>query len=237
MYEAKENDDYDREEISTYEEVARLYPRPGIHRPIILIGPPGVGRNELKRRLIATEPDHFRKTIPHTSRPQKAAEIDGQEYYFVPRDQMEEEVNSGKFVEHGEYKGNLYGTSIETVKSIVNAGFVCIMNPHPQALKMLRTPELKPYIILVKPPSFQRFKETRQNTHARSTFDEYSSRGFTDDELHDIIHSANRIEFLHGHLFDATIVNEDLMEAFEDLLLLVRKIEVEPQWVPASWIN
>lgn len=30
--------DFDREEIATYEEVAKLYPRPGLHRPIILIG-------------------------------------------------------------------------------------------------------------------------------------------------------------------------------------------------------
>lgn len=30
--------DFDREEIATYEEVAKLYPRPGLYRPIILIG-------------------------------------------------------------------------------------------------------------------------------------------------------------------------------------------------------
>ena len=64
MYDLADNDDFDREEIATYEEVARLFPRPGLFRPIVLIGAPGVGRNELKRRLMATEPDRYKTTIP-----------------------------------------------------------------------------------------------------------------------------------------------------------------------------
>lgn len=50
MYDLAENDDFDREMIATYEEVAKLYPRPGVYRPIVLIGAPGVGRNELIKR-------------------------------------------------------------------------------------------------------------------------------------------------------------------------------------------
>jgi hypothetical protein len=64
MYALAENEDFDRQEIVTYEEVARLMPYPAVPRPIVLIGPPGVGRNELKRRLIALDPDKFRTTIP-----------------------------------------------------------------------------------------------------------------------------------------------------------------------------
>ena len=63
-YDLTENDDYDREEIPTYEEVAKLYPRSGFHRPVVLIGPPGVGRNELKRRLIDLDPSKYKTTIP-----------------------------------------------------------------------------------------------------------------------------------------------------------------------------
>lgn len=64
MYDAAENDDFDREEIPTYEEVAKLYPRPGLYRPVVLIGPPGVGRNELKRRLMAADPDKYKTPVP-----------------------------------------------------------------------------------------------------------------------------------------------------------------------------
>lgn len=65
MYTLSGNEDFDQfQEIPTYEEVARLLPDPTCPRPIVLVGPPGVGRNELKRRLIALDPDKFRTTIP-----------------------------------------------------------------------------------------------------------------------------------------------------------------------------
>ena len=64
MYDVLENEEFDREEIPTYEEVARLFPRPGVFRPIVLIGPPGVGRNELKRRVMAIESERYKATIP-----------------------------------------------------------------------------------------------------------------------------------------------------------------------------
>ncbi|XP_006608013.1 MAGUK p55 subfamily member 7 isoform X4 [Apis dorsata] len=231
------NDDFDREEIPTYEEVAKLYPRPGLYRPVVLIGPPGVGRNELKRRLMATDPDKYKTPVPYTSRQPRPGEINGKEYHFVSREKMEEEIEAGKFIEYGEYKGNLYGTSSESVSSLINAGYVCLLNPHYQALKMLRTPQTKPYVIYIKPPRFEILKETRNDARARSTFDESNSRGFTDEEFSEILHSAARIEFLYTHLFDEVIVNADLPIAFEQLVNAVHRVESEPLWVPASWVQ
>ncbi|XP_035739879.1 MAGUK p55 subfamily member 7-like isoform X3 [Vespa mandarinia] len=231
------NDDFDREEVPTYEEVAKLYPRPGLYRPVVLIGPPGVGRNELKRRLMVTDPDKYKTPVPYTSRPPRPGEIDGKEYYFVTREKMEEDIDTGKFIEFGEYKGNLYGTSAESVSSLINAGYVCLLNPHYQALKMLRTPQSKPYVIYIKPPRFEILKETRNENRARSTFDESNSRGFTDEEFNEILHSAARIEFLYSHLFDEVIVNADLSIAFEQLVNAVHRVESEPLWVPASWVQ
>ncbi|XP_011636600.1 MAGUK p55 subfamily member 7 isoform X3 [Pogonomyrmex barbatus] len=231
------NDDFDREEVPTYEEVAKLYPRPGLYRPVVLIGPPGVGRNELKRRLMATDTEKYKTPVPYTSRPPRPGEVNGKEYHFVTREKMEEELEAGKFIEYGEYKGNLYGTSSESVSSLVNAGYVCLLNPHYQALKMLRTPQLRPYIIYIKPPTFEVLKETRNEARARSTFDESNSRGFTDEEFHEILHSAERIEFLYSHLFDEVIVNADLSMAFEQLVNAIHRVESEPLWVPASWVQ
>ena len=44
---------------------------------------------------------------------------------------------------------------------------------------MVRTGEMKPYVVLVKPPMYDRLKETRAASYARSTFDQTSTRGFT----------------------------------------------------------
>ncbi|KAL7040249.1 hypothetical protein ACKWTF_000319 [Chironomus riparius] len=232
-----ENDDFDREMIATYEEVAKLYPRPGIYRPIVLIGAPGVGRNELIKRLIARDPEKYRCPVPYTTRPMKSGEVPGREYLFVSREKMEADIQTSLFIEHGEFKGHLYGTSADSVKTIINAGAVCIMNPHYQAIKALRTPQLKPYIIHVKPPLFDELKMTRYSAKAISSFDETSSRGFTDDEFHEILRSGERIEFLYGHFFDETIINEDLETAFEQLVETVTRAENESLWAPASWVQ
>jgi len=57
------NDDYDPEEILTYEEVALYYPRTDKKRPIVLIGPPDIGRHELRQRLMENS-ERFAAAIP-----------------------------------------------------------------------------------------------------------------------------------------------------------------------------
>lgn len=53
----------------------------------------------------------------------------------------------------------------------------------------------------------------------------------------EMLKSAERIEFLYGHYFDETIVNEDLDTAFEDLYEAVNRAENESIWAPASWVH
>lgn len=45
---------------------------------------------------------------------------------------MEVEVKAGRFLEHGEYDGNLYGTKIESIHEVVATGRTCILDVNPQ---------------------------------------------------------------------------------------------------------
>ena len=45
---------------------------------------------------------------------------------------MEDGLARGRFVEFGEYRGNLYGTAQESILSIINSGQVCVLCPHYQ---------------------------------------------------------------------------------------------------------
>jgi len=40
-----------------------------------------------------------------------------------------------------------------------------------------------------------------------------------------------------GHLFDWTLINDDLDVAATELRQLARAVETEPLWVPASWLR
>lgn len=55
--------DYDSEEVLTYEEVALYYPRANHKRPVVLIGPPNIGRHELRQRLMQ-DSERFAAAIP-----------------------------------------------------------------------------------------------------------------------------------------------------------------------------
>lgn len=52
------------DQILTYEEVALHYPRADRRRPVVLIGPPNIGRHELRQRLMADPAGRFAAAVP-----------------------------------------------------------------------------------------------------------------------------------------------------------------------------
>lgn len=99
------------EDLLTYEVVNLYYPLPRIkrsdlftihlfldlsiepslslYRPIILIGPPNVGRHELRNRLVLFDAERFTSAVIHTTRLAKANETEGT-YSFISRQKFEE---------------------------------------------------------------------------------------------------------------------------------------------------
>lgn len=56
-------------------------------------------------------------------------------------------------------------------------------------------------------------------------------------EYNDIARSSNRISYLYDYMFDEEIVNEDLASALSKLLKAAWRVQSEPLWVPASWVQ
>ncbi|XP_029719079.1 uncharacterized protein LOC109404436 isoform X3 [Aedes albopictus] len=226
LYATATAEDPEPEEILTYEEVALYYPRASHKRPIVLIGPPNIGRHELRQRLMA-DSERFAAAIPHTSRPQREGEIPGQDYHFISRQQFEADILARKFVEHGEYEKAYYGTSLEAIRAVVASGKICVLNLHPQSLKLLRSSDLKPYTVLVAPPSLEKLRQKRIR----------AGEPYKEEELKEIIATARDMEARWGHLFDMIIINNDTERAYHQLLAEINSLEREPQWVPSSWLH
>ena len=66
---------------------------------------------------------------------------------------------SRKFVEHGEYQKAYYGTSLEAITDVVRSEKICVLNLHPQSLKMLKQSRLMPYVVFVAPPSLEKVRD------------------------------------------------------------------------------
>uniref|UniRef100_A0A8C6M504 MAGUK p55 scaffold protein 7a n=1 Tax=Nothobranchius furzeri TaxID=105023 RepID=A0A8C6M504_NOTFU len=181
MYESKKSEMYDMADVPTYEEVAPYRRQRGAkHRLVVLVGPTGVGLNELKRKLLISDPQHYSVTIPHTSRAKRTHETDGVEYHFISRHLFETDIHNSKFIEYGEYKGNYYGTSLDSVRSVLSKNKVCLLDVQPHTIKHLRTAEMKPFVVFVKPPTIDRLRETRKSAKIISSKDDKgSAKSFT----------------------------------------------------------
>uniref|UniRef100_H2YGE3 Uncharacterized protein n=1 Tax=Ciona savignyi TaxID=51511 RepID=H2YGE3_CIOSA len=198
------------------------------YRPIVLVGPQGVGRNELKDRLIDSNPAHYGVPVPHTSRSKQIGEMDGKDYHFVTREYMESGIRDNLFLEYGEYKGNLYGTSLSAVHTVIQNHQVCVLTPYPQALSVLRCKEMKPYIVFIQPP----------------TLDQLDTMGIPgdhrfpqQDELSNLVNRGERMEAAYGRLFDARIVNDNVDAAFAQLKEISFFLENDLQWLPSEWMD
>lgn len=122
----------DSESMLTYEQVCLFKPTAQLKRPIVLIGPHSVGRNELRKRLMQSNPSMFEVAVPHTTRPARRDEVDGKDYHFLPRHIFEADIKQARFIEYGEYERNLYGTSHEAIRRVINNSKICVLNLYPQ---------------------------------------------------------------------------------------------------------
>uniref|UniRef100_A0A1A8ESL5 Membrane protein, palmitoylated 3 (MAGUK p55 subfamily member 3) n=1 Tax=Nothobranchius korthausae TaxID=1143690 RepID=A0A1A8ESL5_9TELE len=223
--------DANQKDFLIYEEVTQYLPRPG-ERPrlIALIGSLGSRITELKQKVIAENPRQYGLAVPHTTRARKSHEREGVEYHFISRAAFEADIQNGKFIEFGEYKENLYGTSLESIHKVLNQNKVCLVDVQPEAMKTLRTAEFKPFIIFVRP---------RICDGQRKHFGSSSSLsvGVTDDDLQEMRQSAEKMDECYGHWVDYVLVKEDPVSALEELQNVLERVQTEPQWVPVCWVR
>lgn len=70
----------------------------GLKRTVVLVGPNNIGRQGLRERLVKLK-SQYGTAIPHTSRNKRNDERNGEDYYFVSKQQFEQYIEENKFVE------------------------------------------------------------------------------------------------------------------------------------------
>ncbi|XP_074835276.1 MAGUK p55 subfamily member 2 isoform X2 [Carettochelys insculpta] len=230
MYLTTKNAEFDRHELLIYEEVARV--PPFRRKTLVLIGAQGVGRRSLKNKLIMSDQARYGTTVPYTSRKPKDHEKNGQGYCFVSRGEMEVDIKAGRYLEHGEYEGNLYGTKIDSIHEVVEAGKMCILDVNPQAVKVLRTAEFVPYVVFIEAPDY----ETLRAINKAALESGVATKQLTEADLKRTVDESCRIQRGYGHYFDLSLINSNLEWTFRQLQEALERLRTEPQWVPVSWV-
>ncbi|XP_061823833.1 MAGUK p55 subfamily member 3-like isoform X2 [Nerophis lumbriciformis] len=215
-----------------YEEVTLYVPRHGEKpRLIVLLGSLGARISELKQKVIAENSRLYGLAVPHTTRPRKSHEREGVEYHFITKAAFEADIHSGTFIEYGEYKDNLYGTSLESIHRILDQNKMCLVDVQPEALHILRTPALKPFVVFVRPSVFD------SESKSLSSCSSLLSVAITEHDIQDMRQSAEKMEQSFGHWMDYILVKEELLSAVAELHVLLDRVRLEPQWVPLSWVR
>ena len=94
-------------------------PRRGIL--LVMSSPSGAGKTTLARALVATDPN-ISMSVSVTTRPRRAGEIDGKDYFFISKERFAAMRDSGELLEWAEVFGNLYGTPRRPVELALGKG-------------------------------------------------------------------------------------------------------------------
>ncbi|XP_073682673.1 protein PALS1-like [Garra rufa] len=237
LFNPSKNIEHHSEDILTYEEVALYHQSPNRKRPIALIGPPNSGHDELRQRLLSLQPDRFTGAVPHTTRNPRTHEVNGREYNFVSRQSFQSDLAAGKFIESGEFEQNLYGTNMDSVRQVVNSGKICLLCLQPRSLRVLCSSDLKPYIIFIRPSPSSPSHPPLPPQERFSTLLTRGVKKHMPEDVRETVEKVREMEHSYGHLFDAIITNIEQEKSVSELLSLIDKLDIEPQWVPSAWVS
>uniref|UniRef100_A0A4W6DAK5 Discs, large homolog 2 (Drosophila) n=1 Tax=Lates calcarifer TaxID=8187 RepID=A0A4W6DAK5_LATCA len=187
-------------------------------RPVIILGPM---KDRINDDLISEFPDKFGSCVPHTTRPKRDYEVDGQDYHFVmSREQMEKDIQEHKFIEAGQYNDNLYGTSVQSVKYVAERGKHCILDVSGNAIKRLQVAQLYPIAIFIKPKSIDSLMDMNKRLteeQAKKTFDR-----------------AMKLEQEFGEFFTALVQGDTLEDIYNHCKQVIEEHSGPYIWIPSK---
>jgi len=175
---------------------------------IVIVGPSGVGKSTLIKRLMSEFAGRFGFSVSHTTRQPRPGEKHGVHYNFTSRDEIRDAIAHGDFIENAEVHGNIYGTSFEAVEKVVSNGRICVLDIDVQGAEQVKRSALAESagFMFVSPPSLGALEE-RLRSRGTETEEKVQLR---------LKNARSEIGFSteHPDFFDKVIVNNDLEVAY-----------------------
>lgn len=83
-------------------------------------------------------------------------ERNGEHYFFVQEEEMAADIVSREFLEYGQRKNILYGIRLDSVRAVMATSRMPVLDVEPRALRIVRSAEFAPLIVLLVPPPLNR---------------------------------------------------------------------------------
>jgi guanylate kinase len=179
-------------------------------RLIVVSAPSGAGKTTIVRAILEKYPSML-FSVSAATRPKRDSEIDGEDYFFLPRQEFERRIQAGELAEWEEIYGNLYGTLKSEVDKALSGGNVMLFDIDVKGgLSIKRLYPRDSVLIFIKPPSIE-ILEAR--LRGRKTEDAATFRRRMDRVA---------MELGMASQFDYQVVNDDLPTAIAEVDAIVQ---------------
>jgi len=183
--------------------------------PTVITGPSGVGKGTLLKRL-KEEFESFDVAVSHTTRDSRPGERNGVSYHFVGRDVFKAMIKNNGFIEHAEFGGNMYGTSVKAVQDVAMNGKICLLEIDVQGAKSIKELGIEAKFIFIT-TSGDKLSVLKHRLCNRGS----ESKDSIDKRL---LTAEKELKFLEENqeFFDFILINDELEEAYNQLKLKLR---------------
>ena len=185
---------------------------------IVLSSPSGGGKSTVARFLLKNF-DLLRFSVSATTRMKRPRELHGREYYFLDRNEFEDKIENGEFVEYEEIYGNYYGTLRTEIDKTFKVGKCLLFDIDVKgALSLQKEFPKDTVLIFITPPSLMKLELRLRKRQTE-----------TDEQINRRLERAE-MEIKQKDKFDHVIINDEL----EDTLEKVK--EIVAQYLPVTEI-
>ncbi len=177
---------------------------------VIISGPSGVGKGTIRKALFEIPDNNFCYSVSMTTRKPREGEVDGQDYFFVSKEEFERRISENGFLEYAEFVGEYYGTPLDYIEKQMSLGKEVIVEVEVQGALQVQERIPEAVFIFIVPPSKKALIERLKNRGTDSQ-----------EKINKRIEKAER-EYSLAYKYDYIVVNDEVKNAADRIYAIIR---------------